>query len=206
MDTTNFNLNDRVYRRIRNGSPVDFVHVRINEDFPEVVYITDTHRSFVTFAPTIEGTPEHFTITMHEVDFTLELKELTLADVQEFYTGSVRTFDDVTKGEQYIRRDILTNNYAEQFDAPFSGLTVTFSDDGKALELTREDEEGNLFYRESSDWVEVTDSDMPTIFDRRYISIQPEDSDAIVSLWDEARSDETDLHEEDITPFAAFIQ
>lgn len=207
MDTTNFDLNDRVYRRVRDGAPVDFVHVRVDEEHSDVFYLTNSHRGFVTESPTITGSAEKFTMEFPELPFSYELRELTLADVQEFYEGSVRTFDSVENGEKYIRRDLLSNDYSEKVDTPFAGLTVTLSEDGEALELTREDEEGNLFYRDNEDWTEVTDPDeMPTIFDKRFISIEPEDSDAIVALWDESLEDGTELFEEDIRPFAAFIQ
>lgn len=208
MDTTNYDLDGRVYRRVRDGSTVDFVYVEQDKDFPEQIDFTDSRRSFFVISPEITDLPGGgFVINAPEFNLSLELHELTLEAIKERYKDSVRTFTDISAGENLLRRHLLDNSNDYSTDEARTVFSVTFSDAGEALELLMEDSEGRLFFRSNGDWTEVTEEDeTPTIFEKKFITIEEEDNTAFVSIWDESQESGDDMFEEDVTPFAAVVQ
>lgn len=205
MDSTRFNLNGKVYRRVRDGSPVDYVYVTKNGHNPDGVYLLDTHREHYFDDYEYTETPDSFTIASNEYPVEFTLRDLTMEDISEKYQNSIRTFKTVEDGERMIERELLASPYKSDEVVPI--FSISLSETGEALELLMEDDSGTLFYRSNGEWVEVTsEDDHPTIFDQRFITIQEEDNDAIVSIWDEHQADGEDLFEEDVLPFAAVIQ
>lgn len=207
MDTTNFDMNGKVYRRVQDGSPVDFVYVTQNGELEDTIYLLDSRREhFFESYDLSQDDENNIVIKSNEYPVEFTLRPVEMGDIAEYFKDSIRTFKDVAAGERIIKEQLLANPYEEN-TSDETIFSVSISDSGDALELLMEDGDGNLFYRSEGDWVEVdSEENHPTIFDQKFITIEKSDNDAIVSIWDETQTDGEDLREEDILPFAAVYQ
>jgi hypothetical protein len=141
-----------------------------------------------------------------EYDSHFTLREIKLSDAKRAFPLSPRVFTSVEDLEEKIAM-ALTSGQSYEVNMGSTGPVVSFTHDGKeALELIRVDDEGEMVYRENGEWVSVGDEEMPTIFDRDLIDIEPTDVDKVVALWDEKNRDAKGLSKDELLPFAALVQ
>ena len=81
-------------------------------------------------------------------------------------------------------------------EAETVSFTLDEGEDGQVLELIRDDGDGNLFYRDDSDWVEIKkDDELPGFYDREIVEVDGAHLQEAVDLFDK---DEEGLSRADI--------
>lgn len=141
-----------------------------------------------------------------EYDSHFSLREISLSDAKRAFPLSHRVFATVEDLEEKIAMAIEAG---QSYDVNMGTSETVFSftyDGDDALELIRVDDEGEMVYRENGDWVAVGDNEMPTIFDRDLIDIEPEDVAKAIAVWDEKSRGAQGVRKDDLLPFAALVQ
>lgn len=85
--------------------------------------------------------------------------------------------------------------------------TVSFSlddtPDQSVLELIKDDGDGNLFYRDDENWVEITkDDELPGFFDKELVDVEQEKIGEAIKLFDKG----DDLNRADIASLLSVKQ
>lgn len=204
-------VNDRTaYALTHNGNEGFALPPAVNGD---VITIADGSRVFViddTYQVTIGRDPSKNAITFISPDYssTFALRRVNLDDAKSAFPNTPRVFTSPEDLEEKIamalENGLSYDGPADESDDP----TVSFTVDGdEALELIKVDNEGNMFYRDKGDWVEVqNDGNYPNIYDRDLIDIEPADVDKAVALWDSSSNNENGVKKSDLLPFAALTQ
>ena len=176
------------------------------------ITLTDAYRTYV-FDSTYEvkvGTirsTEAIAFDSNDYDSHFSLREVSLSDAKKAFPLSFRKFETVEDLEEKIAMALESGNTYE-VNMGQEGPVFSFTYDGdEALELIRVDDEGEMVYRENGDWVPVREGEeMPTIFDRDLIDIEPDDVEKAIALWDEKSGSAGGVQKDDLLPFAALVQ
>lgn len=139
---------------------------------------------------------------------TLLLSNLTLADASTIFPNTPRKFTSVASLSASIEKEIMkSHSYTPTTESTEDTISITVDKSGNVLELVRTDSEGELYFREAGEWVQVGENDeAPTIFDQSIIDIDLEDADRAIEYYDENVNSADSIPKEDMLEFAALVQ
>lgn len=176
------------------------------------ITLTDAYRTYLidktyTVKVGVVRTTEAISFDSGEYGSHFSLREVALSDAKRAFPLSFRKFATVEDLEEKIAMALESGNTYE-VNMGQDGPVFSFTYDGEeALELIRVDDDGEMVYRENGNWVPVGEGDdLPTIFDRDLIDIEPDDVDKAVSVWDEKSRTASGVRKDDLLPFAALVQ
>lgn len=161
----------------------------------DLTYMTSTAAKDGGVIFTFGGTPSY------------TLTPLELGDEKDVWVKGQKTFPTLEDLTAYSQKAIdLADNYIPNVPDEQS-LAFTKDGKGNVLELIMDNADGDLFYRENGEWVQLhADNDYPTIYDRDTIEVDPDDIDSALKFWDAAQSTDADVKDEQVYPFAKMYQ
>lgn len=154
-----------------------------------------------------KGDEDSFTISHPDSDTTYTFDKLSISDSKTIFPDSIRTYKSLQAFEDFLY-DKLTQETSYTMQVSIDeAYSFTVDDNDDVLELIFVDAEGDLFVRDSEQWMPITGTDdHPTIFDKTVIDIEPSDVESAVDFWDSMQEEGSDLSKNDILHFAALVQ
>lgn len=202
---------DAIYRSDRGDGLVEVARVRptYNSEtghLDELVLLTNNRAKDITYlTPTAAKGGGAIFSTPSQPIYTLT--PLKLGDEKDVWPNGQKTFPTLEDLTAYSQKAIdLADNYIPNVPDE-QNLAFTKDGKGNVLELIMDNADGDLFYRENGEWVQLhADNDYPTIYDRDTIEVDPDDIDAALKFWDAAQGTDADVKDEQVYPFAKMYQ
>ena len=90
---------------------------------------------------------------------------------------------------------------------PKEEFSFTLDDLDNVLELVKITLEEDMFHRARGEWVEIgSDDEMPTIFDRTMLNIEPSEIGLATEFWSKNEGNIRAVRKSEVTRFAAFTR
>lgn len=130
------------------------------------------------------------------------IKTLEVSDAKKIFPTTLKTFENLDVLVDNINEAILATGISEATDV----YSYTLDDNNTILELIKTTVDGDIFYREGNDWVEVsTEDDAPTIFDQKVVDIDSSLLEKAITNYDTNQAEGTDQTLDDVSTYVSVL-